>query len=179
MIPLIKSILAKKNVIVNTKLESKHMSAGEVALLRFASENEFRSMLALGQFVEHVGPPPAVVQSSRSTADETPKVIQEAPPAPTEETLIINDAVKKLESHPCENCRTMMILTTDSKGEQVLFCPNCGREEKLLVKPKEPEPEKQKKKVERSKCPVCGRVKAKSAVLCRKCLAEQAAAPKE
>lgn len=185
MTPTIKSVLAKKTGTINTKLESKHLNLGEVALIRFASENEFRAMLSLNHFIEHAGPPPVVIQGTQSTPDVAPQTI--APGAHTLTPPAAPVALAEVESHPCVNCRTMLILTTNTEGKQILFCANCNREELVeeiqkVEKPVEEAPEfdtkaeaeaeATKPKTVRSKC-FCGKVKSKNALLCKSCATEQ------
>jgi hypothetical protein len=189
--PVIKNVIIRREGTIATKLETKYYEAGEVVLLRFASENEFRAMLPLGVFVEHDGPAPAYV---RSTPIQPIEVIDS--PAPQVVAPQNNPApVVGIKSRKCENCRTMLILTSaqHEPEKQILFCPNCNVEEPLelpqpvtIVKSKTelveqfgdptvaPKDEKPPKKVA-SKCK-CGGIKAAKATLCKKCLAAEIAA---
>jgi hypothetical protein len=134
---IIKNTIARQDCTVSTKIETIKMLAGEVKLVRFATENEFRALLQLGVIAESQGPPPLVQRAQpvdpalqrRLTETQT----QQTPPVP---------APKVPEKRQCVKCMQMMIITTagDASGRDVFFCPGCNVEESLVPKPVESQP---------------------------------------
>jgi predicted RNA-binding Zn-ribbon protein involved in translation (DUF1610 family) len=127
---VIKNIIALKDLTINTRLESKKLNAGEVTLLRFQTENEFRAMVGFGNFAEHKGAPPSVI--ANRLQEQAPIGLNCNKHQENEPMVGIIKEVRVLEGKEefCEGCGTKMILTV--QGNQTLyFCPSCGAEKEL------------------------------------------------
>ena len=135
---IIKNTIARQDCTVATKIETVKFLAGEVKLVRFATENEFRALLQLGVIAESQGPPPLVQRAQPIDPALQQRLVetqtQQTPPVP---------APKAPEKRQCVKCMNMMIITTsgDGTGKDVFFCPTCNVEESLVPKPKEPQSE--------------------------------------
>lgn len=181
---LVKNIKALRKVAISTGIDAKNLVKDEVGLVRFKNQQQFEGLLSLGNFIEHVGPPPAEVKgppvSVASVTTVTPSVplstvevggssVVEGSPTENslvQETLSEEDGV----ALKCEKCHTIMVLTTDEhrKGKSFWFCPNCGYEVEVGGQP-EAAVEEKKKRVY-SKCPTCGKRKPKDAEFCKACV---------
>jgi len=184
---IIKNIKAMKDITINTTLESKRLVEGEVALVRFGTQAEYESLLKFRNFVEHTGPPPAKITKPKSTPlPQTQPVAPTQPVARSSEAKVNTPQAKPIEEPEvvmCKKCRIPMVLTKNDAGQEIYFCPTCRAERKLEdksqveepVKPVVDKPQEEKKSDGRStisKCPKCGRRKAKDAEYCKKCIRE-------
>ena len=137
---IIKNTIARQDCTVATKIETVKMLAGEVKLVRYATENEFRALIQLGVIAESQGPPPLVQRAQPIDPALQLKLAEtqteQTPPVPAPVTP---------EKRQCTECLTMMIITTsaDNTGTDVYFCPQCNTEESIIPKPVEdpPQPE--------------------------------------
>ena len=180
-----KEIEALKDLTLNTRMETRILSLGEIATVEFDNEREFQNLMALGSFREY-GLTKAVDPTRRPAyrGDETG-----VPAAETEEKDI----------KQCPECGNEMVPGVDESGgepKDVILCPKCqfqdGEEaqpeeqpvleevdsdtgevipEPLVEEPEVPTPKKKKKKTRQSRCPICKKPKKKYDKYCRSCAA--------
>lgn len=183
---IIKNIVAKNNMVLNTRLESKVLTAGEPMLVRFGSEKELENLLSTGSFTITNAPPPTEIKGPKViSAPRVPKpdpVVIETPPVEIErESTTSAEEPLSPTSPKCVKCNEVMILASDDArpGVDILHCPNCGAEKVINETKVVPETEaettvpQEKPKRVYSKCPICQKRKSQAATYCKKCEGKQ------
>lgn len=197
---IIKNIVAKNNMVLNTRLESKILQAGKPMLVRFGSEKELENLLSTGSFTITNAPPPTeikgpkVITAPRGPAPD-PVVIKETPqesatpPVKVErESTTSTEAPSTSTSTKCKKCDENMVLTSDEArpGVDILYCPKCATEvivggtstssetsEETNTPPEKTPTSAEKPKRVYSKCPICQKRKSQAATYCKKCEGKQ------
>lgn len=135
-----KTIRSNKEQILNTGVESKYLTAGQIASVRFRNLAEFNNLRSLKTFDEHKGsvstevpivpitPPPVV---SKTVAPPAIEIGQEPKP-------VVNESAPQ-EDQFCSKCSTKMILASDTNSSgavrQLFLCPKCSNEVEVGAMP--------------------------------------------